>query len=349
MDLYSVLGVEKGASQDEIKRSYRRLARQYHPDVNPDDNDAEERFKAISAAGDILTDPEKRKLYDEFGEEATRPGFDAEQARAYAQARANAYAYGASDRGGWEDGSFYPGDIFGGSSRFRGGINLEDLFGGFADVGGAGPRTGNQPARGADLNAEIQLPLRDAILGTTRELSLDKPSACPDCEDPGPHGTAACNTCHGRGSVLRTAKLKVKVPAGIDAGQTIRLPGQGHPGRRGGPDGDLLLDVRVRSHPRLRRDGKDLYMTVPVTVPEAMVGAEIRIPTLSGFVNLTIPPASQNGASLRLRGKGVPSQGGDLYVGLEVVLPPGEGPQHQRAAQAMSALYDADIRHDLRL
>jgi molecular chaperone DnaJ len=406
-NLYDVLGVAKDASQNDIKKAYRKLARKYHPDVNPGDKSAEERFKEASAAFEILSDSEKRKLYDEFGEDAAKIGFDPEKARAYRQWRDQASrAQGGRARG------FSPEDFsgFGGGADY--GINLEDLFGGlfrgargrrgaqaqtpfeedYVDWSGAGG--GPPSSTGADVQAEMTVGLLDALRGIEREIEMTKPTACKECSGRGTLSSGppqrcptcngsgrapvsqgplrfetACATCGGQGTLPGTpcptcqgsgvreekVRLKVKVPPGIDEGQKVRLKGQGVPGRRGGPAGDLFITIHVEPHPFLRREGKDLYIELPVTISEALYGAKIEVPTLDNPVMLTIPPGSQSGQKLRLKGKGVPGRkdkpAGDLYVTLMVKMPDAgrDGDETKRAVEQLQRLYTKDVRAGLKL
>jgi len=322
-DLYQILGVGRGASQAEIKKSYRKLAHQYHPDVNPGDARAEERFKQISAAFDVLSDPQKRALYDEFGEDAIKIGFDPEKARAYRQWRDQAQRSGGPFAG------FDFGDAPGGpGGGFDFGDMFADFFGGRRGRGG-GRGFGGFGQRGGDVESEMALDLRDAVLGGEHELTLNKAGG--------------------------TSRLKVRIPVGVEDGQKIRLAGQGLPGSGGAPSGDLYLRVRVRPHPVLRREGRDLPLELPITVAEAMLGARIEVPTFTGQVKLTLPPGSQGGQSLRLRGKGVPAHGGeaagDLYVHLSVQVPTLDGrrDEAERAAAALEGLYVGDVRAGLKL
>lgn len=271
-DLYNVLGVVKTASADEIKSAYRQLARKYHPDMNPGDKAAEDNFKQVSAAFDVLSDTKKRALYDEFGLDGLREGFDPQQARAYEQ---------------WGQRGGYPGGG-GGGFEFDLGSIFGDLFGG---------RRGRQPAaRGQDLEAAVTIDFLTALRGGELMVTMEG------------------------------SRIKVKVPPGIQDGGRIRVAGKGHPGTRGAPAGNLVLMVTVGKHPRLERDGHDLVMKLPLSVSEAIRGGKLLVPTPDGgSVNLTIPPRSQNGKRLRLRGKGAidPKGGptGDLYVVLDVRLP----------------------------
>ncbi|MEK7705365.1 MAG: DnaJ C-terminal domain-containing protein [Myxococcota bacterium] len=328
-DLYDVLGVSRSATADELKKAYRKLARKYHPDVNPGDHSAEEKFKKLSAAFEVLSDPQKRKLYDEFGEDAVRIGFDPDKARAYRQWRTQ--PGGARDFGGFDFADF--GDFATRSSARGFSFNLEDLLGdllgGRKSKHGGGAGFGGFAQRGGDVESEITVTLRDALLGSEREITLAK----------------------GAG----TARLKVRIPVGVEDGQKIRLGGQGLPGAGGSPAGDLFLRVRITPHAFLRREGRDLHLEVPVTISEAMFGARIDVPTLTGQVKLTLPEGSQSGNTLRLRGKGVPAQGaaaaGDLLVHLLIQVPKA-GAQRttaERAAHALDELYDGDVRSALRI
>lgn len=316
-DFYKTLGVSRDASQEEIKKAYRRLAKELHPDRNPDDPKAEERFKDVSHAYGVLSEPEKRKLYDQFGEMGLREGFDPE-------------AYQAARQGVGGAGGFDFGDIFGAAARARGRggagqfeFNLEDLFG----VGGPGPSAyARAPRRGADLESEITVDFRDAVLGSTRELSL--------------------RSAEGE----RT--LKVRIPPGVRNEGKIRLRGQGGQGLNGGPAGDLVLTVRVRKHPYFSMKGKQLHVTVPVTPLEAYAGSKVSVPTPEGSVQLTVPAGSQNGTKLRLKGKGVAERGGrrgDLIAHLEVVLPEGRSKAVEEALRTVDEAFAKDPREDLEL
>jgi molecular chaperone DnaJ len=379
-DPYSVLGVSKTASADDIKKAYRKLAKKLHPDVNPGDKKSEERFKEVSSAFEVLGDPKKRALYDEFGEISTRPGFDEQKAREI-QRQAQA-GFGGAARGfeGFGGGAgFDPSDL---------GSMFEDLFGRRQQA----PRTRRAPARpepGEDAEAEIEVDLRDAVLGAEREIAVSRPTRCPECKGSGARpGSRAqtcpqcggsgeirmggvfsapcprcqgegtirepCPTCGGDGTVSQTARLKVKIPPGVETGSRIRLAGQGGPGERGGERGDLYLVITVREHPAVRVQGRDLLLDLPITPAEALAGAEVTAPTFEGPVKLKIPPGSQSGRKLRLRGRGLPalkgaaggSARGDLLVVLQVVLP-SDSPQAREAAAALQKLYKIDVRKDV--
>ncbi|WKU03107.1 molecular chaperone DnaJ [Micromonospora sp. HUAS LYJ1] len=353
-DFYATLGVEKSASSDEIKKSYRKLARESHPDHNPGDPKAEERFKAVSEAYAVLGDDAKRREYDEmrslFGSGAFRRG-----------------ARGAGQPGGTP---FDVSDLFGGGggdSRFGGG-GFTDLFssifsGGGGGGGAAGPTRARGPARGRDVEAEVALDFGDAVRGVTLPLTLRAPGVCDTCHGngakPGTQPTACpvchgagvttrdqgsfsfsepcrncqgvgtvveekCPECQGTGGVTKTRTLTVRFPAGVADGQRIRLAGRGEPGQRGGPAGDLFVQVKVRPDDLFGRTGDDLTLAVPITFAEAVLGTDLRVPTLDGAVTLRVPPGTPSGRVLRARGKGVvrrDGRAGDLLVTLDVVVP----------------------------
>lgn len=378
-DFYQILGVPRGAADPEIKKAYRKLARKYHPDVNPNNKSAEEKFKQVSAAFEVLSDPKKRKLYDEFGDDAQKIGFDEKKAETLR-------AYRAAGRSG-------TGVPYGEGQQ----VDLGDLFGdlfGRAGSGGfdfdtEGDAQANGPARGEDLTTRVPLSLNEAVSGTERVLSVSRPGRCPTCDGKGEHGPVGkcatcggtgrvrrgggalffagacptcngtgraakrCETCGGTGRVEETKRLTVKIPPGVQTGSKVRLAGQGAAGRRGGPPGDLYIETEVLPHPLVRREGDDLLLDLPVTVPEAMFGSEVRVPTFSGDVTVKIPPGSQTGRKMRLKGRGVPSLKGngqgDMYLTLQVMLPDSSNPDARAGAEKMQRAYPQDVRSEVRL
>jgi len=338
-DFYAVLGVGKDATPQEIKKSYRKLAQKLHPDANPGDKAAEERFKEVGRAYSVLSDPKKRAEYDE----ARR-------------------LVGTGGLGGFGGG--FPGFGGGGGQRVR--IedfgDLSDLFGGLFNSGSQGGRRG--PRRGRDVESEVTLGFEEAIRGVTVPLQLRGPAPCSTCRGTGakpgtlPRPCPVCNgrgtvtsnqglfglssrcqncrglgsvvdepcpTCKGSGSEVRTRELRVRIPGGVRDGGSIRLRGQGEPGQASAPAGDLIVKVHVTPHPFFSRQGNDLLLTMPVTYAEAALGTELKVPTLDGPVTLKIPAGTQSGRTFRVRGRGVPARGrngtGDLLVTLSVAVP----------------------------
>jgi len=291
-DLYAVLGVARDADAETLRKAYRKLARRLHPDVNPGDKAAEERFKEVSEAYDVLSDAEKRRNYDEFGEVALQGGFDAEKARRAREAFGARFGGEPGGPGGYE---FRSGEPF----EFG---DLDDLLGRF----GFGGRGGGRAAglRGSDLEATLELDFMEAAKGGEKRLTLQLAG-----EDGRP----------------QTQTLTVRIPPGVGDGGRIRLRGKGAPGLGGGPAGDLWATVRVRPHAVFRREGRDLIVDVPVTIAEAVRGAKIEVPTLDGRATVTVPPGTDSGKKLRLRGKGIPDPAGkapgDLYVVIQVRVP----------------------------
>jgi len=301
-DLYAALGVSRDADEDQIRKSYRRLARRYHPDVNPNDKKAEDRFKEISFAYDVLSDSDKRARYDEFGTQGLAPGFDPEQARAYRR---------------WSEGARRSPV----HEEFAESIDLEDLL---SRLGGAGFARGEWRRRsGRDAHAEIEVDFADAALAREVRVQIE-----------------------GRSG------LRVRVPPGAHDGTRIRLAGQGEAGEEGGAAGDLYLTLRVRPHPFFRREGADLALDLPVTIPELVLGAEVEVPTLDGSASVRIPPHSKAGQRLRLRGKGAAKRGGergDLYLRLSPELPEGGREELDDIAKRMEPLYAGrDVRARLK-
>jgi molecular chaperone DnaJ len=337
-DYYKVLGVAKNASAAEIKKAYRKLAQQHHPDANPGDTQAEDRFKEISAAYDVLGDEDKRTQYDQVRDMASS-GFG---------------SGGFPGGGGGFEGGF-PGGV-----RFEDLGDLGDLFGGL--FGGGRRGGGARPARGADLETTVTVSFDDAMTGTTRPVRISGPAPCETCHGSGAapgtspticprcggsgavavnqglfqmsqpcpvcHGSGRvvqtpCPTCGGTGSRRRTRSFQVKVPAGVQDGARIRLGGRGEPGPAGAQPGDLYVQVRVQPHAFFGRSGHDLTLELPVTYAEAALGADVRVPTLNGPVTMKVPAGTPNGKTFRLKGKGAPKRGGhgDLLVTTRIEVP----------------------------
>lgn len=355
-DYYEVLGVSKGATDDEIKKAYRKLAKQYHPDLNPGDKAAEAKFKEVNEAYEILSDKEKRAKYDQFGHAGVDPNFGA----------------GGGFGGGFtgaDFGDFDLGDLFG--SFFGGG------FGGGSGSGRA--RSG--PMKGDNLRSSVTISFEEAAFGCEKEIVLNRTESCdacrgsgcepgttaeicPDCRGAGTvriqrgggaftfattatcpkcGGTGKlihqpCPTCKGKANVRRNRKLNVNIPAGIDDGQTISMKGQGNAGRDGGPAGDLLVTVSVRPHESFERDGSSVLSAADISFAQAALGADIEVPTLDGKVKLTIPEGTQPGSVFRLRGKGIPylrgSGRGDQYVTVNIAVPKGLSGSQKEALRA---------------
>lgn len=304
-DFYAVLGVPRTASEKEIRQAYRRLARQYHPDVNPGDKAAEARFKEINAAYEVLSDPEKRRKYDRYGDQWQYADQIEEMQRRHGGARV--FRFGDGQGVQFDIGDL--GDLGGLGNIF------ESFFGG----GRRGPR------RGASIEQRVEITLEEAFRGTTRTLQLALEEQCPTCGGHGEIAGATCHVCQGQGAVLKPRRIEVKIPAGVETGSRVRVAGEGQPGIAGGPRGDLYLTVQVRPHERFERKGADLYTEVEVPLTDAVLGAEAEVPTLTGKVALKVPPLTQNGKVFRLAHLGMPRlHGGDrghLYVRLKVRLP----------------------------
>jgi curved DNA-binding protein len=305
-DLYKELGVSKSASADEIKKVYKKLAGQLHPDRNPGDQKVEARFKAVNRAYQVLSDAEKRRLYDEFGEESLREGFNPAATRAYRNA---AQAAGARRAGGGR--IHFPDDFAGGGAPGGFGDLFGDLFG-----GARGGRRGGAPAKGADVTSEVAIDFVSAIRGAELRLRV---------QDGG-------------------EEVTVRVPAGAGEGDKVRVAGHGAPGM-GGP-GDLIITIRVNPHPFFERDGLDLYLNLPITVGEAHRGAKVRVPTPDGPVTLSVPQHAQSGQELRLKGKGVKrgSKQGDLYVRFLVKLPVQDSEAVDKAVAVLEEAMTGDVR-----
>jgi curved DNA-binding protein len=316
-DFYSVLGLSRGASADEIKKSYRKLAAKLHPDKNPGNKAAEAQFKEVNQAYDALGDPKKRALYDEFGEDALREGFDPERMRQY---KTWTNQQGAGGAGGGVP--FNIEDFLRGAAGARGGENFVDIGGAgdvFGDLFGGGRRRRRGPMRGPDQESEITIDFAAAVKGGTFTLRTS------DSAEP----------------------VQVRIPPGADEGSVLRIPGLGGPGSAGGSRGDLLVRIHVRPHPHFRREKNDLHLDLPITVSEAYVGAKVKVPTPDGAVALKVPPHTQSGQVARLKGKGVAKKNatpGDLYVHFSVQLPTAESEEIERAVDVLGRATPEDLR-----
>jgi DnaJ-class molecular chaperone len=327
-DYYQVLGVKRDASDDEIKKAYRKLARKFHPDLNPGDKPAEEQFKLLQEAYDVLSDPENRKLYDEYGENwrAVKAGAGAPPPPGWEGAR-------RTTRGG-AGGGFDFGDFdfsrFRTTGRAAEGFDIfEEMFGG----GGFGRDRTSRRGRGRDIEAELEVSLEEAHRGGRRTLQMQVPEICPTCGGTGVKDGRVCETCGGSGEVTRPKTIEVNIPAGVRDGSTIRVAGQGGIGSNGSEPGDLYLHVRVRSHPVFTVKGDDLEVELSIAPWEAVLGAKVEAPTIDGRVELTIPPGAKSGQRLRLRGQGLNKRKGgrgDEYVRLKMVVPKEVTPEERR-------------------
>ena len=364
-DYYEVLGVSKGASDDEIKKAYRKLAKKYHPDMNPGDKEAEAKFKEVNEAYSILSDSEKRARYDQFGHAGVDPNYGA--------------GGPGGGFGGFDMGDIDLGDIFG--SFFGGG------FGGF---GGSATSRRNGPQKGESLRASLTISFEEAAFGCEKEINLNRTEeceachgsgaepgttaeTCPDCRGTGVvrvqqrtggfafsstapcsrcRGTGKiihtpCKACGGSGSVKKTKRVTVSIPAGIDDGQAISLRGQGNAGKNGGPAGDLIVAVHVKPHPQFHRDGTTVLYEQPVTFYQAVMGAELEIPTIDGKVKYNLPAGTQTGTTFRLRGKGIPELRGrgrgDQYVTVRVQVPTSLNGDQKEALRAFAEAMGEDV------
>ncbi len=355
-DYYEVLGVAKGASEEELKKAYRKLAKKYHPDVNPGDKEAETKFKEANEAYSVLSDPDKRARYDQFGHAGVDPN------------------YGGGGGFGGDFGDFDLGDLFG--SFFGGG------FGGGGFGGGSSRRNG--PQKGESLRANVSVSFEEAAFGCEKELNLNRVEPCDDCQGtgcaegttaevcPDCHGSGSvrvqqrmggmafssttqcsrcrgtgkiihqpCKSCHGAGSVKKQKRIVVTIPAGIDDGQAVSLRGQGNAGKNGGPAGDLIVGVRIKPHSVFKRDGTAVLYEHPISFYQAAMGAELEIPTIDGKVKYNLPAGTQTGTTFRLRGKGIPELRGhgrgDQYVTVTVKTPASLSSEQKRALRQFAA------------
>jgi len=307
-DYYNVLGVGRNASTQELKKAYRQLARKYHPDVNPGDKSAEETFKKINEAYEVLSDKEKRKKYDKFGDQW-------QHADQFAQAGGKQGPYQ-----GFSSSTFSRS----GGTRFEGG----DIGSLFDEIlrGGGGAGFKPRPRRGQDIEYGVEVSLKEAFGGTHRMLSLQTQKPCPSCRGSGSQQNNICPNCRGAGIVPGTERLEVKVPAGVKTGSRVRLAGKGGHGASGGSRGDLFLLVKVKPHRLFERNGDDLKVSAPVPLTIAMLGGEVSVPSIKGVkLALKIPPETQNGRTFRLTGQGMPKLGkatrGNLIARADIVLP----------------------------
>ena len=333
-DYYRILGVGKDASEKEIKQAYRRLARKYHPDVNPGDTTAEDRFKEIGEAYAVLGDAQKRKKYDQFGP-SLRDGSFWRQSGGAAGPRAGSRVYTTTrdfakdfDAGGFGAGfSDFFDALFGqgGLGRTRGATAEPGTGAPGTGVpgNGAAPRTA---AKGTDVEQPIEVTLEEVATGGNRVFSMQMPEVCPTCRGTALVNGKLCPNCNGAGTINKARRIEVKIPAGVQTGSRIRIKGEGNPSAGGGPKGDLYLVVTVQPHPTFDRKGNDLYVEVPVPLTKAMLGGEVNVPTLKGGqLSMKVPAETQNARTFRLGGQGLPAlrseQKGDLYAKVRVILP----------------------------
>ncbi len=332
-DYYEVLGVPKTASEDDIRKAFRKLARKYHPDVNPEDKSAEEKFKEVNEAYEVLSDAEKRKQYDQLGPN-WKAGADFTPPPGWRRTGARANGAGFEDMFG-EGGR-------GGFSDF-----FESLFGGRGARAGAGFRM-----RGQDVEAEITLSLEEAHRGGTRNIQINLTETCRECNGSGSKDGKVCPVCRGAGAIRRPRVIEVTIPRGVRDGSVIRLAGRVEPGMNGASSGDLLLHVRLQPHPLFELVGEyDVQLELPVAPWEAALGAKVSTPTLDGNVELTIPPGSQGGQRLRLRGQGMNRRTagrGDQYVKLRLVNPPNLTNREKELYERLAAESRFDARQLLR-
>lgn len=354
-DYYQILGVKKDAKADEIKKSYRRLARKFHPDVNPNDKAAEDKFKEVQEAYDVLSDEKKRKVFDRFG--YYNDNLDA----------SSPYGAGTS-AGGGQAGYDFSGFDFSGTTGTGGGSSFRDIFSDLFGGGGGGTRVEPEPPRampkkGRDIEIPLALSFEEAFTGLTTNITVNRSEQCSRCNGAGDTGgpVVTCTTCKGTGQVMKTGgrlqfqqdcadcggtgrrrspcsqcngkgvtpkteQVKIKIPAGVDTGSRVRIPKKGHGGRMGAEPGDLFILTNVGKHPFLTRKGDNVYVTVPISVPEAALGAKIEVPTVEGKAQLKIPPGTESGQKFRLRERGFPSLRnpslrGDQFVEVKISLP----------------------------
>ena len=352
-DFYDTLGVDRNASQKEIKKAFRRLARKYHPDLNPGNKEAEKKFKEINEAYAVLGDPKKRTDYDNVGH--------------------TVFSQGAQ------------GTDFNGAGPFNfsseGGFEFGDVF---SDLFGAGGSFTEPPLRGAGLLTRLTLTLEEAFKGTTKKITVTHDvtckrcngrgaeglarcgkcggsgkisskkaffsytQTCPDCGGSGQKATKLCPDCRGKGTILKTETVNVKIPAGVDNGSRVKIRGKGGAGIGGGPQGDLYIEISLKPHPLFRREGKNVHVEVPVTIPEAVLGAKIDVPTIDGVTKMTLPPGTQGGQKFRLSGKGFPAPKGggrgDQYVTIRIATPKNLNEEDRKRIRELDGLYRENPR-----
>ncbi len=372
-DYYDLLGVSRKATAKDIRTAFRKLARKYHPDLNPGDKSAEEKFKQLQEAYDVLSDSKKRQMYDQYGfySENIPPG------------RSGAGGGGEDADINFDFGGF---DFGGGSGAAGGGSSFRDLFSQFFR-GGQGTRMESEHEPGGDLEYQIEIDFWDAVRGAVKKLTITRLDTCETCQGTGAvgsaqtcqvcHGTGTvqqaagkmrfnvpctrcggtgkirkpCPTCSGEGRVRRTETIDVRIPAGVASGSRVRVPGKGNAGTMGAPAGDLYLRVEVRPHSFFERRGNDLYTRVPVTVSEATLGAKVEVPTIDGRALVRIPPGTNSGKTLRLKEKGVPSarngSRGDQYVEIQVVVPQPTDERVRNLMKELESVAPEDPRKDL--
>lgn len=358
-DYYEVLGINKGANEDEIKKAFRKLAKQYHPDVNPDNKEAEAKFKEINEAYEVLSDKDKKAKYDQFGHAGVDPN-----------------GFGGAG-GGFEGGFGDFGDIF-------------DMFFGGSAGGFGGSRSKSGPRKGADLKYEIEIDFKEAAFGVKKEISISRNESCTECKGSGAktgsavetckkcggsgevrytqstvfgrvvnvrpceecHGEGKiikepCPTCLGRGTVRKNRKITIEIPAGVDNGSVMPLRGEGEPGEKGGPKGDLYIYIRVKPHELFKRDGIHIFCEIPISFVQAAIGAEIDIPTLEETEKFVIPDGTQTGTTFKLKGKGIPSlrskTRGDLYFTVKVDVPKKLNDKQKQALKQFADAMGEDI------
>lgn len=361
-DYYEVLGISKGASEDEIKKAFRKLAKQYHPDVNQGNKEAEAKFKEINEAYEVLSDKEKKARYDQFGHAGVDPN-----------------GFGGGGAGGFGG--------FGGGAGFGDFGDIFDMFFG----GGGSSRTKSGPQKGADLKYELEIDFKDAVFGVSKEINITRNEECKDCKGTGAKAGSAvetckkcggtgevrytqntvfgrvvnvrpceechgegkiiktpCPTCLGRGKIRKSRKITIDIPAGVDNGSVMPLRGEGEPGEKGGPKGDLYIYIRVKPHSLFKRDGINLFCEIPISFVKAAAGSEIEVPTLDGNEKFDIPEGTQTGTTFKLKGKGVPSLRskvrGDLYFTVKVEVPKKLNDQQKAALKQFADAMGEDIQ-----